>query len=304
MRSRDLLLILVQIVGIGGGVLAPQWASVLTPWVLYLMMTILFLSFLRIDYRAVLEVGLREAVEVGLWTAIKLGIMPLGFWAVTRWLFPSYALPVLLLSGVSTGVVAPFLANLLGANTPRVLQVVVVTSLLVPLTLPGWVKLLMGAELHIPFLHMARMLAMVIFVPLVLAAATRRVFPNALEAVNRLQFPISVMLFLSISLGIFSSCSDFLRANAGEVAVAVALSCVLAVLYSGLGLVVARLARGRADGLTGAVCLTFVNNVLIVVFSFRFFDPQAPLLAAMYMLPFFAMLIPLRWVRGSATAGR
>jgi BASS family bile acid:Na+ symporter len=181
---------------------------------------------------------------------------------------------------------------------------VVVTSLLLPLTLPGWVKLLMGAELHIPFLHMVRMLATVIFVPLVLAVATRRVAPFLLGTLNRLQFPISLGLFLGISLGIFSSYSDFLLANAGEVAVAVGLAFVLAFLYSGLGLLVARLARGRAEGLTGATCLTFVNNVLIVVFSFRFFDPQAPLLSAMYMLPFFVMLIPLRRVRGSGAVER
>ena len=193
--------------------------------------------------------------------------------------------------------VAPFLSNLLGANTTRVLQVVVVTSLLVPLTLPAWVRVLMGAELQIPFLHMVRMLAMVIFIPMLAVLVTRRVAPGLVERVNRRQFPISLGLFLAISLGIFSSYSDFLKAHMHEVVVAAALAFLLAFAYSGLGMVCARAAGRGLDGLTGAVSLTFVNNVLIVVFSFRFFDPQAPLLAAMYILPFFAMVIPLRWIR-------
>jgi BASS family bile acid:Na+ symporter len=296
MRTRDLILILVQVLGITGGVLFPEAVGFLTPSVLYLMMTILFLSFLRIDFGAFLGVRPADLVEVGLWTLVKLGLMPVAFWALARWLLPSYALPVLLLSGVSTGVVAPFLSNLLGANTTRVLQMVVVTSLLVPLTLPAWVKLLMGAELQIPFLHMVRMLAMVIFIPMLAVVVTRRVVPGLVDRLNRKQFPISLVLFLAISLGIFSSYSDFLKAHLHEVAVAAGLAFLLALAYSGLGIACARLVGRWVDGLTAAVSLTFVNNVLIVVFSFRFFDPQAPLLAAMYMLPFFAMVVPLRWI--------
>jgi BASS family bile acid:Na+ symporter len=288
------MLILVQVAGIAGGVLFPGAAGILTPFVLYLMMSILFLSFIRIDFGPLLRVGREDLLEVAVWSLVKLGVMPLAFWALARWLLPAYALPVLLLSGVCTGVVAPFLSNLLGANTTRVLQVVVVTSLLVPVTLPAWVALLMGEEMQIPFFHMVRMLAAVIFIPLGAMWVARRWLPGLPSQLNRVQFPLSLALFFSITLGIFSSYSDFVKSHWDQVLVATGVAFLLAFASAGLAMVVGKLTRDRLSSLTGAVNLTFVNSVLVVVFSFRFFDVQSPLLAVMYMLPFFVMVVPLR----------
>ena len=47
--------------------------------------------------------------------------------------------------------------------------------------------------------------------------------------------------------------------------------------------------------LAGAVMLGNINNVLVVVFSSQFFGPVEPLVAAMYMIPFFVIVIPLRY---------
>jgi BASS family bile acid:Na+ symporter len=299
-----LALITVVLVSMGLGVLFPGPSALFTPWVLYFMMTILFLSFLRMEFRRIWEFGRRDLLEVALWAAVKLGVMPVVFWAAARCVMPDYALPVLLLSGVSTGVVAPFISTLLGADTPRVLRCVMVTSLLVPLTLPSWVKLLAGADLSIPFGHMVRMLAMVIFIPMGAVILARRTVPAFLALVDRMQFPLSLSLFFSINLGVFSRYADFLQRHVADVGVALALAFLMAILSSALGAALGALWKKRLDGLTGAVCLTFVNNVLIIVFAFRFFDAHAPLLSAMYMVPFFIMIVPLRiWAR-RATGSR
>jgi BASS family bile acid:Na+ symporter len=50
----------------------------------------------------------------------------------------------------------------------------------------------------------------------------------------------------------------------------------------------------RGDRLAGAISFANINNVLIIVFSSQFFGPLSPTLAAMYMLPFFAMIVPAR----------
>lgn len=294
MRSRDLLLVGMQLLGMAGGVLFPRWAVHLGPWVLYLMMSMLFLSFLRIEAGPLLKVRPKELVEVALWTLVKLGLMPVLLWMAALWGLPAYALPVLLVGGVSTGVVAPFLAGLLGANIPRVLQVVVLSSLLVPFTLPAWVKLLMGAEFNIPFVHMMRMLALVIFLPLGAAMIVRKWIPALARGLSRAQYPISLFLFFVINLGIFAAYSDFLLSRPLQVLWALAVACAMAAAAPCMALGCAKILPSVLDRLTGSVCLTFVNNVLIVVFSFRFFDFQAPLVAALYMVPFFLMVVPLR----------
>jgi BASS family bile acid:Na+ symporter len=40
-----------------------------------------------------------------------------------------------------------------------------------------------------------------------------------------------------------------------------------------------------------------MNNVLVIVFAARFFSPIEPTLAAMYMIPFFGLILPLRVFR-------
>jgi BASS family bile acid:Na+ symporter len=82
------------------------------------------------------------------------------------------------------------------------------------------------------------------------------------------------------------------------VLIASCIAFVLALFYTGLGLAVGAARGGILKGLSCAICLTFLNNVLLVVFASRFFGPLPPLLAAVYMLPFFLMVIPLRMVRG------
>jgi BASS family bile acid:Na+ symporter len=298
MRPRDLVLISVAMAGIAGGVGLPGPAGAFTPYVLYFMMAILFLSFLKIDFRALVRMGAADAAEVAAWSFIKLVALPLALWALARWLAPSFALPVLLLSGVSTGVTAPFFAGVVGANAGRVLQLTVATSLVVWLSLPALVELLMGREMDIPFWHMARMLLLVIFVPLAAALAVRRLAPGLLAWLERIQFPLSLCLFFVINLGVFSGYSAFLLAHQAQVAATVAAAFVLGGLYILCGFAAAAAAGRRLNGLTGAVGLTYVNNVLIVVFAARFFGPEAPLLAALYLLPYFLLLIPLRWLAG------
>jgi BASS family bile acid:Na+ symporter len=49
------------------------------------------------------------------------------------------------------------------------------------------------------------------------------------------------------------------------------------------------------DQLAGAVMLGNMNNVLVIVFSSQFFSPIEPMVAAMYLVPFFGLVIPLRY---------
>ena len=63
-------------------------------------------------------------------------ILLLVILASFKYLYPSYAIAALLLSGISTGVVAPFISNLVQANSALVLVMVVTTSLFAPFSLP------------------------------------------------------------------------------------------------------------------------------------------------------------------------
>lgn len=303
MRPQDIQLAVSMFAGMAVGVLWPEVGLPFQPAVLYLMLFILLMSFLRIDFGPLLRMGPREGALLAAWTGMKLVALPLIAWGVTMLVAPRYALPVLLLSGVSTGVTAPFFAQILGADAPRVLQMVVATSLLVPFTLPALVKLLMGQEIDIPFSHMARMLVIIILVPFIAAALIRRFWPALVRTVARFQFPLSLSCFFVINMAVFANYSGFLGEHRVKLLGALAAACLLAVVYCAVGYLAGRLAGARVGGLTGAVDMAFINNVLIIVFASQFFGPETPLVAAMYMIPYFVLVPVLRRVAGGAAAG-
>ena len=297
MSPRDLLLVLFTLAGMALGVLIPETAGRFKDLTPYSLMVLMFLSFLRLDLAALLRPQAGAWLEVLAWSLVKLLILPLALWALCRWLWPGWALAVLVLSAVSAGVTGPFYATLLGANLPRVILLVVVTSLVLPLSLPALIRLLTGAQTDVPFGPMFRLLSMIIFVPAVLMAACRRWAPALVAGIGRVSYPISLFLLFTISAVVFAPFGQHFRADPARFLVAVVLSGALCGIYLAVGLWLPRLLPGRLTPLTGMVGLIYINNVLGVVFAARFLDFNSVLLCGCYLFPIYVALLPLRWLR-------
>jgi BASS family bile acid:Na+ symporter len=72
---------------------------------------------------------------------------------------------------------------------------------------------------------------------------------------------------------------------------------LVAVLLGGIYLVVgiSALWKGPTESqISSAISLGNMNNVLVLVFASEFFSPLEPTVAAMYMIPFFGLIFPLR----------
>jgi bile acid:Na+ symporter, BASS family len=295
MGWRDALVFIMILGSSSVAVLLPSFGSLFHPFLVPLVMVLLFFSFLRIDFSALLDTSrkaMRQLVVLGL---LKLVGLPTALFFLFQAALPDYAIPVLLLSGISTGVVAPFIATLVAANVAAVLRLVVVTSLLVPFTLPALVKILAGAEMHIPLESMVSLLAQVIFLPLAAVICLRRLAPHAVQTIMRYQFPASLTLISLTNLGVFSKYSAFFFHHPGQLLVSIAVAYVLSASYYAAGFLVS-FRDVRADRLAAGVSLATMNNVLVIVFAAEFFGPLAPTLATMYMFPFYTMVVPVNFI--------
>ena len=279
----------------GVGIGLPEFGRIFAPYPLYFMMFLLFFSFLKIDFLQVFHEVRKKALILFILCLFKLCIIPVGLFFLTEALWPEYAVPVLLLSGISTGVVAPFISGLLEASTLLVLMMVVVSSLLSPFSLPALVSLLVGRTIEISFLVMVRILGMVIFLPALAAILLRYLCPAFLEKLEKVQFPASLILIACINLGVFAKYASFFTQTPMKVVETIFVAFVLSIIYHAVGFLVTW-GMKREDRLAGAISFAYMNNVLIVAFSSQFFGPLAPALAALYMLPFFIMIVPARIV--------
>jgi BASS family bile acid:Na+ symporter len=293
MRMNDLILFAVIFGSIAVAVYLPEAGKIFQPYLLYFMMIMLFLSFLKIDFSALLDTKRVSLPKLVTLASIKLLVLPTVLYVVALFAIPDYAIPILLLSGISTGVVAPFMAGLLDADVATVLRMVIITSLVVPFSLPCLVKLLAGAEISIPLDVMIRLLAVVIFIPMAAVIALRRLAPQILEKISQSQFPVSLLLFALINLAVFSKYSSFFFDRPDRILVSLAVAYVLSVIYylTGFMLIPTRQPRRR---LAAGLSLGLMNNVLVIVFASSFFGPLSPTLAAMYMFPFFTMIVPVK----------
>ncbi|MGE5841946.1 MAG: bile acid:sodium symporter family protein [Deltaproteobacteria bacterium] len=299
-RVRDLILLIVIYSSLVAGILFPRVCEVFQPFPLYCMMSLLFLSFLSISLSDISETLRRKGVLIGVFLLIRMILLPAAVFLLFNAVWPGYGLSALLLTGIATGVVAPFISGLLQANTPLVLVVVVCSSLLVPFTLPPMVDIFCGRTMELSVWAMMRLLLLVIFVPVALAQLLRKISSIAAETLRRYQFPISLFIFAVTNMGIFSKYSNFFYQEPVTIALATGVAFVLAGLYLVAGILISW-GRPVEDQVASVICLGIMNNVLVIVFSSQFFTPIEPTVAAMYMIPFFALIVPLRAYKGWKT---
>ena len=127
-------------------------------------------------------------------------LLPLLMVVSFRYMFPKYAVAALLLSGISCGVSSPFFATLVEANISLVLAMVVVSSILVPFTLPALAHIFAGKYMEISLLGMSGLLGMVIFCPLILAEVLKRFAPDFTAKLSKGQYSISLVAFVITNL--------------------------------------------------------------------------------------------------------
>ncbi len=299
-RLNDIVLVFVVISSMAVAVIFPGFGSRFKALPFYALMVNFFLSYLSIDLASVWRALKGHSAHIFGFTLIKLAILPVVMYFSFSLFAPDYALSALLLTGVSTGVVAPMISNMVGGNSALVLVVVVITSALAPFTMPALIKTVAAKEVAISFLAMLRMLATVMFIPIIVVEIIRYLLPRLVAPILKVQFPVSLLMFALINLGVFYRYASFFEKEPSVIVMATVVGFVLAAVYCAVGILFFR--KGSVENqLAGAVVLGNINNVLVIVFSSQFFGPVEPLVAAMYMIPFFVIIIPLRYYRHRKT---
>jgi bile acid:Na+ symporter, BASS family len=294
LRVNDLLLLVVVLTSMAAGIIFPGFGSYFQALPFYSIMALFFLSYLAIERTEVWSTLRNDKFTILAFVLTKSILLPILIYFVFRMVAPSYALAALLLMGVSTGVVAPFISNLVRGNSALVLVVVVITSALGPFTLPFLVRAVSAGHAEISLPAMIRMLVTVIFVPILAVEALRRVAPRLLAGAAKIKYPVSLALFAVINLGVFSRYAGLFRTEPAEIIMCAIVAFVLMVICFVAGILFFW-RRSVEDQLAGAVMLGNMNNVLVIVFASAFFGSLEALVAALYILPFFVLVLPLRY---------
>ncbi|GKS61839.1 bile acid:sodium symporter family protein [Candidatus Nitrosocosmicus sp.] len=298
LEKDDLTLLAAIAVSTVIGILVPSFGIIFEPHLLVLLGFLLFLNLIKMDPQ---ELGLqfKKPVPIILFTAIKLLAIPLLLFGVTSIIYPSLAIPVLLLSGISTGLGAPFVINVFERShqLPLVVGMIIASSVVVPFVLPSLVYFLVDVEkFHIPFLDMIILLAEALFLPLFAGWLVKSKVPKIAKKIESSSFLPSVILISFMNLGIYAKFSNYFISEYSFVTTMIIAAFVLFFVYGLIGYFASYIIgkKDKSSRVAAFVIMSYVNNTLVVVFASQFFGTEVAALAAFYNLAYYGLMVPLK----------
>lgn len=298
LEKDDLTLLVAIAVSTVIGILVPSFGIIFEPHLLVLLGFLLFLNLIKMDPQ---ELGLqfKKPIPIILFTAIKLFAIPLLLFGVTSIIYPSLAIPVLLLSGISTGLGAPFVINVFERShqLPLVVGMIIASSVVVPFVLPSLVYFLVDVEkFHIPFLDMIILLAEALFLPLFAGWLVKSKVPKIAKKIESSSFLPSVILISFMNLGIYAKFSNYFISEYSFVTTMIIAAFVLFFVYGLTGYFTSYIIgkKDKSSRVAAFVIMSYVNNTLVVVFASQFFGTEVAALAAFYNLAYYGLMVPLK----------
>lgn len=289
MQRNDAVLAAAIAGSMSAGVLAPAAGLLVEPYLLVWLGMLLFLNLIRLDASDLVSTFARPR-SLAVLAAIKLIALPLAMYALAYVVYRPFALPVLLVSGISTGLGAPFVANVAGGRLPLIVGMIVATSLAVPFVLPATVYALVGSQFRIPVQNMVVLLSAALFIPLAAGWLTKKYAPAASRFAGRNSFSLSIVFVVLINMGMFARLSPYFFSDQIFLAQTVTASFIC---YAAFG-IVGYFAAPKGDRAAGLISMTYVNNTLVMVFAVQFFGPQVAALAGIYNVPYYVGILMVK----------
>jgi BASS family bile acid:Na+ symporter len=278
------------------GILFPSTGELFSPYILVILGFLLFLNLIQLDFQDLISTFQRPKFLLIL-SIVKVIILPVTMYFVTNQIFPKYALSVLLLSGISTGLGAPFVTNYVGGRLSTIVGMVIITSLMVPFILPTLVYVLYNTEFSIPLFDMILLLVISLLVPLVGSGIIKKYLPKLATTINNSSLPLSIILMDLINFIIFSKFSSYFYLELPFVIDTTILAFVLFAIFAITGYLILFFINkesSRKDKISGLIAISYVNNILVTVFAQQFFGSHVAALAAFYNMPYYIGIILLK----------
>lgn len=299
------------------GVFLPDAGKVFAPYILVWLGGLLFLNLIQLNTSRLIAT-IVSVRQIAFLSFIKLVALPFALYTCTSVIYPTISLPVLLLSGISTGLGAPFVANFIGSRLPLIVGMIITTSLAVPFVLPLVVRVLFTAQFTIPIIHMIVLLAAALLCPLLAGWVTKKFLPKTAVFVAQKSLNLSIVFIVLINTALFSKFSTLFFHSPLFIVGTILIAFVLFSIYGLVGYAAGFISTGiasttkfrrssvrpteaisnaqleRTAAIDGLIAMAYVNNILVAVFAEQFFGIQTAALAALYNIPYYMGILILK----------
>ena len=213
-----------------------------------------------------------------------------------------WALALLIMGAMPTGMTIALVADYFGGKTSLALLITASTSLLAPFTIPLVFKIAMNTSVPIDGIRMFWSLFLTIIVPFVLAMLLKRAVPKQVKKYDGLIRTVSVICFGVLIAGIVagSSTDTVIQISVRDL-IFVGLSMAWLGVLTWVSYYLTPW-RSPSDRVTIALCMVYLNNTLALFIGEQFFKAYGVVPKLLLLLLVVnALLPPIKWAAAKVT---
>jgi bile acid:Na+ symporter, BASS family len=288
---------LVLIIALPAGLLFPDNLSFLANNSTFILSAIFFLGALKINVEDIKKIW-KLKISVIIFNILMLVVLPIIVYIVAEAIVPNYALALLILSTMPSGMATPLLASIVGGRESLAMVMTATTSLLAPFTIPFLIYKLAGVSIDVNFWQMFLSIAKVIFIPFLLAWLVRYFFPKTIEKTKGSLGKISTVFLGLLMAGVVAQQSGAIMESliSSELFKSLAVVSILMAFFYILGYLIYFKQKGE-DRLTFTVSFANMNFTLAIYLAHKYFtnsDIVVPITLA--VIPWFLFIILFKYI--------
>ena len=280
---------LMVLAAVAFGFIFPGPGIFLKPYLVYLLMIMMFFSCLKIELKEM------KKIPENWWRFLILLVIiffipSMIIYFFHFWLEDMIFVGLIIAAAMPAGISIVFLSDLLGGEPIKALVVTTLTHILSPIVTPLVIWLFARKIVNIDFGSMVVLIGQLVIVPLILAQVVKRlsIYNKVLKVGGSLNL---ILLFLLVWSSIALARAPILE-NIYQFFISffvVLLLLVVTVIFS------VWFGRSRSEDITWAVSGTYKNFTLASVVALTMFGPVAMVGAAVYDVLDNLLLIPIKW---------
>ncbi len=286
---------LVLLIGVPFGLIFPYFGFL--SWTLkYILMFILFVSFLKIDFGEIILYLKKPLVPLYV-TSMNMFLAPvivfLAFFLFIR--DNHFIAAVLLLAAVPSGVASTAMTELIEGDTSLTVVITIFSHFIAPVSIPILFFLLMRKVVHLNYFGVFLTMAELILIPLILAVPFKKFFKKATALFIRRSKSITALPMSFLSLIVLSINAKFIYTHPVTVLKYLALVYPIYFFFLLFGILEVLFLDNKKK-IAVSNSKTFMNVSIGIVLAMQFLSPQTALIITLAQIPWPTMLGPANFL--------
>ncbi len=286
---------IILLIGIPLGLIFPFFGFL--KWSLkYILMFVLFVSFLKINFKELLLFIKRPLLPIYI-TFSNLLVIPVGIFYLSSLLGikNSLLISLLLLAAVPSGVASAAMTELSKGDSALTLIITIFSHFAAPITIPVLFYTLTGKIVKLNYSGISITMAELILIPFVLAYLFKTLFKKATTSITNLGTFLTAIPISFISLIVMSVNAPFIYKHPITVLEYLLVIYPVYFLFALLGLLESFFLDNKRK-IAVANSKVFMNVSIGIVLAMQFFNPKVALIITLSQIPWPTMLAPMNFI--------